>query len=84
MTRSDNTARLYAFRCGREDTVRSLLDPFDAHCGDIVSLPYFFYLIRHPEGDVIFDCGAHPQLAADPSAYRCRGGSVRCRVRPGR
>jgi glyoxylase-like metal-dependent hydrolase (beta-lactamase superfamily II) len=68
MTRSTGAARLYAFRCGSENTVRALLDPFDSHCGDIVSLPYFFYLIRHPEGDVLFDCGAHPQLAVDPRA----------------
>jgi N-acyl homoserine lactone hydrolase len=26
----------------------------------------FFYLIRHPEGDVLFDSGAHPALMSDP------------------
>jgi N-acyl homoserine lactone hydrolase len=68
MTRISGATRLYAFHCGGENTVRALLDPFDSHCGDIVSLPYFFYLIRHPEGDVMFDCGANIQLAVDPRA----------------
>jgi N-acyl homoserine lactone hydrolase len=65
--------RMYAFHSGGEATLRSVLDPFDAHCGAQVHLPYFFYLIRHPEGDVLFDTGAHPDFITDP---RSRLGSA--------
>lgn len=57
--------RMYAFNCGGERTMRSVFDPFDPDCGSTIHLPYFFYLIRHPEGDVLFDCGAHPMLMTD-------------------
>jgi N-acyl homoserine lactone hydrolase len=58
--------KMYAFHCGGEKTLRSVFDPFDANCGDTIHPPYFFYLIRHPEGDVLFDNGAHPGLISDP------------------
>jgi N-acyl homoserine lactone hydrolase len=58
--------KMYAFHCGGEKTLRSLFDPFDPDCGGTMQLPYFFYLIRHPEGDVLFDSGAHPALMSDP------------------
>lgn len=58
--------RMYAFHCGGENTLKSVYDPFDPDCGSTISPPYFFYLIRHPEGDVLFDCGAHPALIDDP------------------
>lgn len=57
---------MYAFRGGGENTLRSLIDPFDPDCGGMIHLPYFFYLIRHPEGDVLFDNGAHPALIDNP------------------
>lgn len=60
------TMRMYAFHCGEEATLRSLYDPFDADCSATIRPPYFFYLIRHPEGDVLFDCGGHPALMDDP------------------
>jgi N-acyl homoserine lactone hydrolase len=58
--------KMYAFHCGGEKTLRSVFDPFDPDCGGTIHPPYFFYLIRHPEGDVLFDCGAHPALIDDP------------------
>lgn len=58
--------RMYAFHCGGERTLRSVLDPFDDDCASTVHAPYFFYLIRHPEGDVLFDTGAHPAFISDP------------------
>lgn len=58
--------KMYAFHCGGEKTTMSMFDPADPECGREIHLPYFFYLIRHPEGDVLFDCGAHPSLATDP------------------
>jgi len=57
---------MYAFHCGGEKTLRSVFDPFDPDCGATIHPPYFFYLIRHPEGDVLFDNGAHPGLIGDP------------------
>jgi glyoxylase-like metal-dependent hydrolase (beta-lactamase superfamily II) len=58
--------KMYAFHCGGTSTLRSTLDPQDPNCGEHVSLPYFFYLIRHPEGEVLFDCGAHQAFITDP------------------
>jgi N-acyl homoserine lactone hydrolase len=61
-----NQMRMYAFHCGGEQTLRSVLDPFDDDCAAIIHAPYFFYLIRHPDGDVLFDNGAHPAFISDP------------------
>ncbi|MGH3224885.1 MAG: N-acyl homoserine lactonase family protein [Streptosporangiaceae bacterium] len=65
--------KMYAFHCGGEKTMRSVLDPFDPDCGETIHAPYFFYLIRHPEGQVVFDTGAHPAFISDP---RSRLGSA--------
>jgi N-acyl homoserine lactone hydrolase len=54
--------KMYAFHSGGEKTIRAVYDPFDANCAATIQVPYFFYLIRHPEGDVLFDNGAHPGL----------------------
>jgi glyoxylase-like metal-dependent hydrolase (beta-lactamase superfamily II) len=43
-------------------------DPFDENVGTKIDIPYFFYLIQHERGNVIFDSGAHPSLATDPRA----------------
>src|SRR5580693_6482865 len=58
--------KMFAFHCGGEKTLRSVFDPFDPDCGSTIHVPYFFYLIRHPDGDVLFDSGAHPGLLDDP------------------
>ena len=60
--------KMFAFHCGGEKTLRSVFDPFDPDCGSTIHVPYFFYLIRHPDGDVLFDSGAHPGLLDDPRA----------------
>ena len=60
--------RLYAFHCGGDRMDWAVLDPFDARVGTKVYDPYFFYLIRHPDGDVLFDTGTHPDCRRDPSA----------------
>ena len=59
--------RMYAFHCGGEKTLRSMYDPFDPDCGGRPPA-LLFYLIRHPDGDVLFDNGAHPAFIADPRA----------------
>lgn len=58
--------KMYAFHCGDEKAMRSLYDPFDPDCGQTIHPPYFFFLIRHPEGDVLFDNGAHPAFIDNP------------------
>ena len=58
--------KMYAFHCGGERTLRSLLDPFDPDCGATIHPPYFFYLVQHPEQNLLFDTGAHPAFIDDP------------------
>jgi N-acyl homoserine lactone hydrolase len=58
--------RLYAFHSGGERADMSALDPFDANVGTKVEIPYFCYLITHPQGNVLFDTGGHPDLVRDP------------------
>src|SRR5581483_2192524 len=36
--------------------------------GTKVYNPYFMYVITHPQGTVLFDSGAHPQMGPDPEA----------------
>jgi N-acyl homoserine lactone hydrolase len=60
--------RVYVFVGGSEDTLASLFDPWDPGCGATVRIPYFFYLVLHPRGPVLIDCGAHPDLAIDPAS----------------
>jgi glyoxylase-like metal-dependent hydrolase (beta-lactamase superfamily II) len=63
-----NPLRLYAFHAGGELVPMSVLSPFAEHPGEIVEIPYFFYLVQHDQGNVLFDTGAHPSLATNPSA----------------
>ena len=58
--------RLFAMHCGGETIDRSTLDPFDADVGTKIEIPYFFYLIDHPDGHVLFDTGAHRDFIANP------------------
>ncbi len=43
-------------------------DPFDPNVGTKVYNPYFMYVVSHPDGTVLFDSGAHPELAVDPES----------------
>jgi N-acyl homoserine lactone hydrolase len=58
--------RLYAFHAGGERADMAAFDPFDPAVGTKIDIPYFFYLIQHQRGNVLFDSGAHPSLATDP------------------
>jgi N-acyl homoserine lactone hydrolase len=58
--------RLYAFHCGGERANMAVFDPFDPDAGATIDIPYFFFLIQHPRGAVVFDTGAHPSLATNP------------------
>jgi N-acyl homoserine lactone hydrolase len=58
--------RLYALHCGGDMMDMAAFDPFDPEVGTKVYNPYFMYVITHPQGTVLFDSGAHPDLATDP------------------
>lgn len=58
--------KLYALHCGGERAAMAAFDPFDADVGKKIYIPYFFYVVQHPKGIVLFDSGAHPQLGSDP------------------
>ncbi len=60
--------RIYAFHGGGEIADMSVFDPFHPDVGTKVEIPYFFYVITHPEGNVLFDTGGHPALASNPRA----------------
>ncbi len=58
--------KLYAFYAGGEEADMAAFDPFDPAVGSTISIPWFFYLIEHPRGYVLFDTGTHPDVATDP------------------
>jgi N-acyl homoserine lactone hydrolase len=58
--------KLYAFYCGGEEADMAAFDPFDSAVGSTIAIPWFFYLIEHPRGYVLFDTGTHPDVATDP------------------
>lgn len=60
--------RIYAFHCGGDRSPTAIYDPFDATPGEIVYGPYFFFLVEHPEGRVLFDSGVHPKWAESAAA----------------
>jgi glyoxylase-like metal-dependent hydrolase (beta-lactamase superfamily II) len=52
---------------GGEWALASLFDPADPACGEALYLPYYYFVVDHPRGLVVIDCGVHPELAADPA-----------------
>ena len=60
--------RLYALHCGGDMMDMALFDPFDPATGTKVYNPYFMYVVTHPQGNVLFDSGAHPALRTDPES----------------
>lgn len=59
---------IHALHCGGDLTDWAIFDPLDQRAGEMVYNPYFVYVVKHPDGVVLFDSGAHPQLATDPVA----------------
>jgi len=47
----------------------AVLDPFDPRAGAKVSMPYFFYVIEHPEGTLLFDTGLHRSVRDGSSEH---------------
>jgi glyoxylase-like metal-dependent hydrolase (beta-lactamase superfamily II) len=60
--------RVHALHCGGDLSDWAVFDPFDARIGTKVYNPYFAYVVEHPDGRVLFDTGAHPELGTDPYA----------------
>jgi glyoxylase-like metal-dependent hydrolase (beta-lactamase superfamily II) len=60
--------KLYALQCGGDMMDMALFDPFDANAGTKVYNPYFMYVVTHPQGNVLFDSGAHPDLGTNPES----------------
>ncbi len=60
--------RAYAFHCGGDRSGMGVYDPIDEDGGRIVYGPYFFFLIEHPSGKVLFDTGVHPKWKGQGSA----------------
>lgn len=58
--------RLHALHCGGDVMDWAAFDPFDPNVGTRVYNPYFFYVLEHPEGRLLFDSGVHPELRTDP------------------
>lgn len=58
--------QVFAFHCGGDRVDMAVTDPFDDNVGTEIYSPYFFYLIEHPRGRVLFDCGVHPAVRSDP------------------
>ncbi len=63
---SRSSVQVYALKCGSDISDWSVFDPFDPRVGQKVQDPYFFYVIKHPEGTIMFDSGTHPDLGTDP------------------
>jgi N-acyl homoserine lactone hydrolase len=61
--------KIHAFHGGGEVADMSVFDPFHPDVGTKVDIPYFFYVIEHPDGNVLFDTGGHPALATNPRDY---------------
>jgi N-acyl homoserine lactone hydrolase len=61
--------KLHAFHAGGERADMSIFDPFHPEVGTQVTIPYFVYLIEHPQGNVLFDTGGHPDLIDKPDEY---------------
>jgi glyoxylase-like metal-dependent hydrolase (beta-lactamase superfamily II) len=58
---------MHALSGGRVRMRRSVYIP-DAERGETIELPISSFLLRHPQGNVLFDTGCHPSVAEDAAA----------------
>ena len=59
--------RMHVLSGGRLRMRKSIYLP-DADRAETIDLPVSCYLLRHPEGNVLFDTGCHPSTATDAEA----------------
>ena len=57
--------RVYAFHCGGDQADLAINDPLDENVGTKQYSPYFFYMVEHPRGRVLFDTGLHPEIGTN-------------------
>ena len=55
--------KLYVFSSGALNLDKSIIQ--NGSSGK-VQIPVGFFLIRHPKGDVLFDCGNNDKIITDP------------------
>jgi N-acyl homoserine lactone hydrolase len=60
--------KVFAFHCGGDYADFAVNDPFDENVGSKQYSPYFFYMVEHPRGRVLFDTGLHPEIGTDFAA----------------
>ncbi|HMK80993.1 MAG TPA: N-acyl homoserine lactonase family protein [Xanthobacteraceae bacterium] len=59
--------RMHALSGGRLRMRKSIYLP-DADRSETIELPVSCFLLRHPQGNVLFDTGCHPSVPDDPAA----------------
>jgi glyoxylase-like metal-dependent hydrolase (beta-lactamase superfamily II) len=59
--------KMHILSGGRLRMRRGVFHP-DATADETIDLPVSCYLLRHPQGNVLFDTGCHPQTGTDPVA----------------
>ena len=57
--------KMHVFSGGRLRMEKHIYLP-DAALGQTIDLPVLCFLLRHPQGNVLFDTGCHPSVAEDP------------------
>jgi len=59
--------KMHVLSGGRLRMKRKVYIP-DAASGEMIDLPVMCFLLRHPQGNVLFDTGCHPDVAKDPES----------------
>ena len=59
--------KMHVLSGGRLRMRKSIYLP-DADRSETIELPVSCFLLRHPQGNVLFDTGCHPSVAEDPAA----------------
>ena len=59
------TMKMHLLPCGRLRMRKSIFLPA-AGRGETIELPVSSGLLRHPQGNVLFDTGCHPAVPEDP------------------
>jgi N-acyl homoserine lactone hydrolase len=61
--------KMHALSGGRVRMRKAVYVP-DADRGEMVELPVSCFLLRHPQGNVLFDTGCHPSVPDDPARWQ--------------
>ena len=61
--------KMHALSGGRVRMRKSVYVP-DADRSEMIELPVSCFLIRHPQGNVLFDTGCHPDVPENPARWR--------------